>query len=183
MSGGGKRGRWQLLLIVALFGAPLLVAIALHWAGWQPARTQNYGQLLTPPRDLRSFKVRLDADALVAWQNDSERWYLIARAPAECDRHCWDALAMLPRLRLALGRFAPRLELLLLERAPPPERRQALRPMQFGLAEPPLPQELAHDPDAGPALWLVDPHGFLVMAYLPGYELDGVVKDLKRLIR
>jgi len=180
---GRARGRWQLVLLVLAFALPMLIAIGLKVTGWRAERTQNYGTLLEPPVDLAGVRARTDADATVSWRNTENRWLLLARVPERCDDPCWDELARLPRLRLALGRHAPRLELMLLERAPPPERRAGLAPMRYAVLEPPAPDAIAHDPERGPAIWLVDPHGFLVLEYAPGYDLDRVIKDLKKLIR
>jgi hypothetical protein len=55
--------------------------------------------------------------------------------------------------------------------------------MRYAVLEPPAPAAIAQDPERAPVIWLVDPHGFLVLAYPPGYDLDRVIKDLKRLIR
>jgi len=177
------RGRWQLLLLVFAFTLPMLIVLVLKLTDWRPERTRNYGQLLDPPVQLAGTRARYEHDAPVAWDNTQGRWLLLARVPADCDVACWDEAARLPRLRVALGRFAPRLDLLLLDRAPPAERREQLAPMRYAVLEPPAPAAIASDPERAPAIWLVDPHGFLVLAYPPGYDLDRVIKDLKRLIR
>jgi hypothetical protein len=178
-----NRARWQLLLVVAVFALPLVVALAMHLGDWRPARTQNYGQLLAPALELGAARARYDSDAQVPWSNAEGRWLLLVRVPPDCADPCWNETARLPRLRLALGRFAPRLDLLLLDRAPPAALRAQLAPMRYATLEPPAPEAIAHDPEDGPALWLVDPHGFLVLSYRAGYDLDRVVQDLKRLIR
>ena len=178
-----SRGRWQLVLIVFAFALPMLIVLVLEATGWRPDRTRNYGQLLEPPVALAGTRARYEHDAPVVWDNAQGRWLLLVRVPQTCDQACWDETARLPRLRIALGRFAPRLDLLLLDRAPPAERREQLAPMRYAVLEPPAPAPIAQDPERAPAIWLVDPHGFLVLAYPPGYDLDRVIKDLKRLIR
>ena len=179
-----RRGRWQLLLLVLAFTAPMLIALGLKLTGWRAEKQVNYGTLLQPPVDLAGVRARLETDALVEWRNANNHWLLLARVPPQCDDACWDEAARLPKLRLTLGRHAPRLDLLMLDRVPPSmERRAQLAPMRFAALELPLPEAIARDPARGPALRLVDPHGFVVLAYDEGYELDRVIKDLKKLIR
>jgi hypothetical protein len=46
-----------------------------------------------------------------------------------------------------------------------------------------VPQLLAERPRSGVQVWLVDPHGFLVLRYREGFDPSGLRKDLSRLIR
>ena len=175
-------GRRTLIGVAAIFLAPFLVAVVLHRMDYRPAQTRNRGELLQPPVALAAFHVRLETDARVAWQNERDTWTLVVRVPQECAPACWESVGELTRLRTSLGRFAPRLELLMLDAMPPMERRAALAPMRFGAMADGVPAALA-TPPAAPAVWLADPRGYLVLAYAPGYALADLSKDLKRLIR
>jgi len=177
------RARLKLVLIIATFALPFLLAVALHKVDYRPVSTRNRGQLLAPPVDLSTLDVRMEADARWAWTNQQQVWTLVLRVPADCAAACWDAVEGLTRLRATLGRHSPRLKLLLLDRQPPAERREALKPVQYGAAVSPVPPPLDRDPAEAPALWLADPHGFLVIAYAPGFALGDVKADLKKLIK
>ena len=179
-----NRNRWLLLLVFAMFAAPVLVALLMHAVGWRPAAMRNHGELVQPPVDMTGSRVYLEHDALWSWRDDeSGAWTLMVQVPAVCDAACWDRVATLPRMRLALGRHAPRLRLLLLDRIPPQERRASLAPMQFGAAVSLTPGAAWPEPLAGPAAALVHPQGLLVLRYAPGFEVRGIHRDFKRLIK
>ena len=108
-----NRNRWLLLLVFAMFAAPMLAALTMHAFGWRPATTRNHGELVQPALDMSASVVRLEHDALWRWRNEEGAWTLAVQVPASCEAACWERLAMLPRMRLALGRHAPRLRLLL----------------------------------------------------------------------
>ena len=178
-----NRNRWLLLLVFAMFAAPVAIALLMHAFGWRPAAMRNHGKLVQPPVDMGSAMVRLEHDAPWQWRNEEGAWTLAIQVPADCAAACWDKLALLPRMRLSLGRHAPRLRLLLLDRTPPAERRAGLSPMQFGAVQS-LPAAATWPaPLSGPAAVLVHPQGLLVLRYPPGFEVRGVHRDFKRLIK
>lgn len=165
-----------------MFAAPMLIALVMHAFGWRPTAMRNYGELVQPPLAMDHAVVRMEHDALWRWQDADGAWTLMVQVPGECETACWDAVAMLPRMRHALGRHAPRLRLLLLDRVPPPERRAALAPMQFGAVVSLPPGASWPVPLSAPAAALVHPQGLLVLRYAPGFEVRGIHRDFKRLI-
>ena len=48
-----NRNRGLLIAIFVMFFGSMLVAGLLRFSGWRPAGTQNHGELLQPPGDLR----------------------------------------------------------------------------------------------------------------------------------
>ena len=54
-----NRNRGLLIAIFAMFFGSMLVAGLLRFSGWRPAGTQNNGELLQPPGDLREVTPRL----------------------------------------------------------------------------------------------------------------------------
>jgi hypothetical protein len=177
------RSRLILLLIVALFLGSFGIAAILRFTGWTPAQGRNFGELLQPPVDVGGLDLRLEADARWQWQNQEGRWTALVRVPDACGADCWDRVAMLPRVRLALGRHAPRLPLLLLESEIPAAQRERLQPLLGAVAATPLPVPLARVPKAMPELWLVDPHGYLVLHYPEGFDPSQLRKDLGRVLK
>lgn len=177
------RSRLILLLIVALFLGSFGIAAVLRFTGWTPAQGRNFGELLQPPVDVGALDLRLEADARWQWKNQEGRWTALVRVPDQCAAECWDRVAMLPRVRLALGRHAPRLPLLLLERTLPAALRERLQPLVGAAAATPLPAPLARVPKAMPEVWLVDPHGYLVLHYPEGFDPNQLRKDLSRVLK
>lgn len=177
------RSRLVLLLIVALFLGSLVVAALLRFAGWTPAQGRNHGELLQPPVDAGGLDLVLEADARWQWKNRENRWTALVRVPADCRQACWDRVAMLPRVRQSLGRHAPRLPLLLVEATVPDAQRARLRPLVAAAASSALPAPLRREPKALPELWLVDPHGYLILHYPEGFDPNRLRKDLGRLLK
>ncbi|MFT3805782.1 hypothetical protein [Arenimonas sp.] len=177
------RSRLVLLLIVAMFFGSFGVAAFLRFTGWTPEHTRNFGELLEPPIDVNGVNLLLADDTRWAWKNDERRWTVLLRLPAQCSAECWNRAAMLPRVRMAMGRHSPRLPLLLLDAALPAEQRERLQPLQPARAGTALPSALASPPQSLPELWLVDPHGFVVLHYAEGFDPNGLRKDLGRVLK
>jgi hypothetical protein len=177
------RSRLILLLIVAMFFASFGIAAVLRFAGWTPASTRNVGQLLQPPVDLTAAVLIEQADAPLVLVNPDRHWTALVRVPAQCDDACWQTVAMLPRVRAALGRHAPELRLRLLDTAIPAERRDGVAPLRTVDVRSGLPASMAGTAATGPDLWLVDPHGYAVLYYAPGFDPAGLRKDLARLLK
>jgi hypothetical protein len=177
------RPRLQLLLIAALFLLPFLAALLLRFGGWQPGETRNHGELLQPPLSMAAVAARVDGvDGVESWvfENVDRQWSLLARLPAACAAPCRERLDLLTRVRHAQGRHAEKLHLFALDPAEPPLPAPIRRLQLDGE----LPAPLQGRPDGElPELWLVDPHGFLVMHYPPGFDPSGLRRDLSRLVR
>lgn len=179
------RSRLVLLLIVAMFFGSFGIAAFLRFTGWEPAHTRNFGQLLQPPVDVNSVGLVLADDTRWHWKNDERRWTMLLRLPAQCDAQCWDRAAMLPRVRAAMGRHSPRLPMLLLDAPLPTNQHERLQPLQEARSTTALPAfwNASATPRTQPELWLVDPHGFIVLHYAEGFDPNGLRKDLGRVLK
>lgn len=175
------RSRLTLLLIAAMFLGSFLVAAALRFAGWQPEGKRNYGELLAPLVPLpASGLVRADGSAF-AWQPERNTWrFLVVPAPG-CTEACTRTLDALHRLWVGQGRKADRIEVLWFGELPPGPGFRALLPMR---ANPKL-AALLPEPARVDALpvYLVDPKGYVVLHYHPGFDPSGVRKDLGKLVK
>ena len=165
-----------LLLIAALFLTPFLVAVALRFGGWQPGKTRNYGDLLAPPLSLERMQAERNDGSDWAFVNREQRWTLLLRLPAPCDAVCLEPVTALPNVKLSLGRQAHRLHLFALTDVAPLD---GIDPLHL---EGELPAPL-REPPVAPEVYLVDPHGYLVLHYPPGFAPRELRRDLSRLIK
>jgi hypothetical protein len=185
------RNRWQLVLIALLFLTPFAAAVLLRFGDWQPPRTRNHGELLAPPLPMHTIVATREDGSAWVFENVEREWSLLLRMPARCGAPCVETLEVLPRVREAQGRHAGKLHVFEWvagshgdaghgdAAAAPPHPRFAPLTLAGDLPEPllqPAPAEL-------PELWLVDPHGYLVMHYPPEFDPSGLRKDLARLVR
>ena len=176
------RSRLVLLLVAAMFLGSFGVAAALFFGGWRPTQTRNLGEMLDPYRDLRAVALVRAEGAPFAWEPLERRWHVLVAPPADCGAPCLRLLDALDRVRRSEGRHAERVVLLWAGELP------AGAPAVNGLVQVRASDELqALLPDVARAdalpVYLVDPNGWLVMRYAPGFEPQAVRKDLGRLIK
>lgn len=160
------------LLVALLFAAPLIAALALRMSGWQPAVTGNHGVLVEPP-------VALPPGAVPGPLRD--HWVLVGVASSQCG-NCSGLVDDLMQVRRALGKDAARVKLVL---SGPDRLPDARREAPLDIAPASLRRALRSANVAmGPgSLLVVDPRGFLMMRYAPGFRAAGLHDDLERLLR
>jgi hypothetical protein len=188
-----NRGRKQLLLVAFLFALPVFVAVALAFAGWQPAGTRQHGVLLEPPQDFTTVVAADGAGERVVWNLPDGNWHVLVQLPPDCGMACPHMLDTLHRVWSALSREAAKAKILLVgtpdaatiaAMASYPEIRAiTLSPNPLPAPARPAPVADTGVPSAPLTVWLVDPNGWLVMRYDAGFDPSGLRKDLKKLIR
>lgn len=181
-----KRARITLLLVFALFAAPLVIAWVLNFTGdFKPAATTNHGTLVQPARPVA-------ADGLVDARGDpvdpalfKEHWTLVYQLAGPCETACQEALYLLRQVRLAQGKNIDRVQrLLLLDAAPTAEWITELEAHYPGLAVARPGSDMGDTGFPVPGrIYLVDPLGNLMMEYAADAEPRGMIKDLERLLR
>jgi cytochrome oxidase Cu insertion factor (SCO1/SenC/PrrC family) len=185
-----RAGRRQLLLIGSLFFVPLAAASWLYFAsGWRPSIGAAQGELIDPPRPLPDTPLQLPDGSAAPADALRSGWSLVYVGHGACETTCRKALADMRQARLALDKDAVRVKRVLLHAG-------ACCAADFGSDEPDL-EVLAATGPAGGALramfppsaegesgiYIVDPHGNLMMGYAPTGAVRGILKDLERLLR
>ena len=171
-----QSGRSQLLVIASLFLVPLAAAIALYFSfNWRPA-IGAHGELIDPPRPLPAAALQ-------------GHWSLVYLADSDCAERSPVVLAELARLRLALGKDANRTRRVLLHAGectrvdPPPGESDLLLIPLAGPGGAALRALFPPATDGAPGIYIVDPHGNLLMSYPATGSMRGLLKDLERLLR
>ena len=179
-----NRKRLGLILIVALFAAPIVIAYLLNAAGWRPSGMRNYGTLIEPPQDLTAARFVLDDGKPLAWKDDDWSWTLFALTGPDCAKKCLARIDELRRARLTLNQNAHRVRVVVLDATLAARRARAARSRCSARAMPTRnsPTCAPRQPDDVAAV-LVDPHGFLILSYPAGYDGNLLRKDLARLIK
>lgn len=177
------RSRATLLLVAALFFVSFGIAAALIYSGWRPIATRNAGELLQPPVELGTLGLRrADGSAYPEWEPDRRLWRVVVLPPEGCGEPCLALSDSLYRVWVSEGRRADRVQVLWFGEVPAqaPEYR-AFLPMRLSPAlRATLP---ASHVEGSLAVYLIDPNGFLVMRYAPGFDPSGLRKDLARLLK
>jgi len=191
---GGNRHRIILAVMALIFLAPTLGAwILFNFTdmGRGEAARANHGNLIVPPR-------KIDDVVLIDPQNSGRtarlygKWNIVYLAAGECDKACEYNLYTMRQLRLAMGRDAERLQRVLVVYggfSSPLSVVQtdaykgqllvsATEQMRnlFKLTDAERPLDLRR-------LYIIDPLGNLMMSFPEGADPEGIIKDLKRLLK
>ena len=167
-----NRQKVQLLLIVAAFVLPALIATLLQtrWFHWDPQTTRNRGDLIKPVIALA------DSEALTTLFADGKRWSVLVRFPAACAAACMQRITLLSRFREAQGKEMERVQMVAWSAAGAP-----LEPLWTGWQpDAALATRLALDEGA---VMLVDPLGNAMMRYHADADPTDVRKDVAHLLR
>lgn len=186
-----RKGNARLILValVLIFAAPPLVSWLL-FTYTDIGRGGGHGDLFQPPRSLPDAAL---VDGAGGTARLHGRWTLIYLASGGCGADCTEALYRMRQVRLATGRNSERVQRVVVFPAgetPPLARIAADWPGQL-VADPAagfgsfeafraVPDE---DPLAAGRLYLADPGGDLMMSYARDADPEGIIKDLKRLLR
>ncbi|UXA47361.1 hypothetical protein [Xanthomonas prunicola] len=177
-----KRGRRMLIALAVLFFGSMLLAGVLRFSGWQPASMRNNGELLKPPADLRALvPVRANGQPY-AWA-PSERIWRIAVAPqADCTQQCVTLAAELDKVWQLLGHRADKVEVLWI--GTPPAGLPPMPELRVLRDDARLRQALPRGNNAaGVPVYVIDPNGFVILRYAPGFDPAGLRSDLVKLLK
>jgi cytochrome oxidase Cu insertion factor (SCO1/SenC/PrrC family) len=176
--------RAQLLLIASLFVLPI-VASTLAYRFGHRAPTANHGELLLPPAQVNDQSFGRPGGGAFSFRELRGRWALVAIDSGACAEACRAKLTVMRQVRLALGRNASRVARVLFVDDQQPPDMAALAPFE-GTEVAVAPRGAAIAPPAAgdrSRLYLVDPHGNVMMRWAARADPEGMIKDLERLLK
>ena len=184
MTTSSKRlSRLTLIVVAVLFLSPFIVALVLNRFGWHPIGTRNHGELIQPPQRLGDLTLTDRGGEPLPLINADHRWTLLVRLPAACGESCATRLDELHRVRLSLGRHAPKLAIRLIAPAvlpTIPESMRALNDTSIDALEAKSPA-IAQASDW--TAFLIDDKSYLMLRFPPDLEARLIRRDLGRLVR
>ena len=180
-----RRNRNMLVALFVLFFGGMLVAGLLRFSGWRPEGTRNKGEMLQPYGDLRGYTPTLADGGAYGWKDEPRIWRIVAM-PRDCDgaraAECTRLLADFDKVWRLMTKDADRVHLLWAGELPPGT--PPMREVRQLRADDGLRAGLVRWDDAGgDAAWLVDPNGFVVLRYAPGFDPGDLRTDLARLLK
>ncbi|MCY1198189.1 hypothetical protein D9M71_123160 [compost metagenome] len=174
-----RRGRIQLLLILMVVIGPMMLATAMYkFSFWVPEGRSYHGTLIG--------NGQTDADIGVQGAAPQETWQLLVTAPGACEAECQELVYLARQIHIGLGRDASRAGHSLaaaevpadyadkLKREYPQLKRYELDVVTYAKA--------AGDQE-GARLWIVDPHGNLVLRYDGTARGKQILNDLRHLLK
>jgi cytochrome oxidase Cu insertion factor (SCO1/SenC/PrrC family) len=183
-----RRGRRQFLLVASLFVVPLMTAVVLyHSLDWRPVVNAR-GTLIDPPLTLDTAGLTLADGERTPDDALRGRWSVVRPVAGPCGERERALLEELARVRLALDKDASRVQRVLVHDG-------ACRASDFesGVTDLKVYSTaatgngwLARFPpavDGAQGIYIVDPHGNLMMSYPAAGSARGLLSDLERLLR
>ncbi len=176
------RGRRVLLLIFAMFFGSMALAGILRFSGWMPQISRNHGQLFDPPVDLRQARLQHADGSPYEWEPAARRWRMVLAPAAGCAQECVALSQQLDTVWRLFGHNADSVEILWL--GTPPAQVAATPTLRVLRADAAIRAQLPGvDDPAGTPVYVIDPHGFVVLRYAPGFDPSGLRTDVARLLK
>ncbi len=187
-----RRGRVQGAAIMAIILLPLLAAHLIYHTGFGiPASTVNNGDLIDPPLPVEELMLYRPGAGPWRLEDEAARWRILIPGMAECDAVCEQNLYLSRQVRTRLADNSERVarHYLLLD-----DRLGADTAAWLAAEHPDVrilsarPAELAatgYDgmPGGDGRYFLMDPRGFVMMAYSPEHSGGELLDDLKRMLK
>ena len=183
-----KRNRTMLIALFVMFFGSMLIAGLLRFSGWQPEGMKNKGELLQPPADLRDAVPRTTDGSQYHWQPEARLWRIVVAPPAVCGDECGRLARDIDKVWQLFGKDADRVHVLWLcptsTACTPPAGAPSAAAMRVLQADPAVRATLpAVDDPRGVPVYVIDPNGFVILRYPPGFDLGGLRTDLARLLK
>jgi len=180
-----RTARRTLTLLALVCTAPVVASyVAYYWL--RPETRTNYGELLQAASVPELEGTRLDG-APFRLSELHGRWIVLIAAGMECDATCERKLYATRQARTIQGREQDRIVRVLLQpkgAAPLPTELSAAHPgMIVVRGDSQQWQALPGPGGAAANVYLIDPHGNLVLRYAADPDIRGLAKDLERVLR
>ena len=180
-----RRGRWQLLGLLAVVVGPMLLASAMYrWQFWLPQGRSYHGELIA------TGQTPADLGVAGAWggvgDDEAPLWQLLVTSADECAADCRQLVYLARQINVALGRDAGRAShALAYGVALPADYSGELRAAypRLRLLELDAERYRQQAAPSGAQLWLVDPHGNLVLRFAAGSDGRQILDDLRHLLK
>ncbi|VVO13177.1 hypothetical protein [Pseudomonas fluorescens] len=178
-----RRGRWQLILILMMVIGPMVLATGMYkWQFWVPESRSYHGELIG------NGQTRADLGV----QADESRWQILVSAPQDCSVDCQQLVYMARQIQIGLGRDASRATHALAVAQPLSADYDAKLKLEYpqlqrySLDLPIFTQGVGGKAAQGHGtaqLWIIDPHGNLVLRYDARVKGKDLLNDLRHLLK
>lgn len=188
--------RLQLLLLFAVFAAPLLGAYYLYsQRNSQNFSTINNGELYPRPLDLGDITLQFEDGETKTLNNLAKKWYLLVIAEGDCDVICEKNLLTIRQLRRMQGKNINRVVNLFIHSKLDPNVAKdmaekysitsaaVLKEQLFSEWLRPFYETRGQQQFDGSRIYIIDPLKKLMMSYPTEVEPKDFYKDLKRLLK
>lgn len=173
-----RKGRLQLLLILLGVIGPMILATGMYKLQfWVPEGRSYHGELIGNGQTRAELGVKAE----------EERWQLLVTAPKDCAVDCQQLVYLARQIQIGLGRDAGRASHAIAAAQPLSSEYEAKLTREYPQLQR-YPLDLATfskttGDKAEPQLWIIDPHGNLVLRYDPSVKGKDLLNDLRHLLK
>jgi len=193
-----SRGRWKLLLVLAVCAAPLVGSYLTYYVIKPKGGVTNYGALIDPRDHPIPAMASTTLDGKPATlENYKGKWIMLKVGPSDCRQECQDQLFAMRQLRTMQGKEMERIERVWLITDDQPLDTLLMRVNDgtrmlrapAAVVEKWLPLEQAAGDRAADHVYLIDPLGNLMMRFPKGAvssdteKVKKVHKDISKLLK
>lgn len=187
-----KRNPYTPWFVVIAFVAPVVAAYALFFLGITPPAYSNKGELLDPIIDVESFALSDDSNNVLGRKAITEhKWHMMYFVGSSCDDACNQSLYNMRQINIAAGKYANRLQRLLVHLEAPAEEFQALVAKEYPQARHVNANAetiAAALQEVGPQfraneIYIMDPLGNIMLRYTQEQSYKDILHDLKKLFK
>lgn len=189
--------KFVLLALILLFLIPLLLAWILYDRRYTFGKGMvNHGHLITPPFAIDSLKFYDAKSQLLIKKVSNGKWLMLYLNPGSCNKLCQRGLHNLRQIRTATGKNRNRIERAIVtyqQNLPNPRLIKLLNQKYQGTklfitSKQSFETTVAKNVSIPYAvsqgsLYIVDPHGNVMMVYKSSADPIGIFKDLQRLLK
>lgn len=181
--------RVQLLLILAVFAAPIIGAFI-----YQPDKFNNYGDIYNPVRPVSNL-LMTGKEGQVEMDSFRRQWLFLVIADGECGKACEENILKMRQLRFMQNNDMTRIRTVFLHTGLPPviakdlaEKYQPIESYrvegdEFERWTSVLRLENAPEAALKDRFYIIDPAGNLMMSYPANADPNIMKKDIKRLLK
>ena len=177
-SSSRRKGRVQLLLILLGVIGPMVLATGMYKLQfWVPEGRSYHGELIG------NGQTRAD----IGVQAQEDRWQILVTAPRDCAVDCQQLVYLARQIQIGLGRDASRASHALAAAQPLSSEYDAKLQREYPQLQR-YPLDLSTfsrttGDKIAPQLWIIDPHGNLVLRYDPSVKGKDLLNDLRHLLK
>ncbi|MFI4937509.1 MAG: SCO family protein [Candidatus Berkiellales bacterium] len=184
------------LLIIIILGPIIFAWMLYHKGNHQQLRLSNEGDLISSPPNISSSNF-FDLSKKESFTGAilKGKWWLVYVGPDKCYQECENTLYNLRQVRLALGKNTERVDRLFIPHPDcavnvceqflnefyPDMRRAKMDQVEFNHLFKPISNPI--DREMVGEIYIVDPHGNVMMHYSAESEANAILSDLKRLLK
>lgn len=190
-----KSNRKNMLLVLAVFALPVVVATLMYVTGWKPSVTGNHGELIQPARFIEELSMQSMDGKPVKFSELHGKWTMVYFDSASCTEECMKQLYVMRQTHIAQGKDQDRIQRIFIL-----TDTKAVDSLKTKLTEysdmfvwtgdksvlAKLTQDFgidAQETTVQQNIYLVDPMGNVMMRYSPKIDPAGIRKDLVRLLK